>query len=226
MDEVDKVFTDKQLSLSARGLFALVIAIPPEQKISWSDLQNIVSDKNELKTALCELRNSGRDIWKIRSTLNSSCARVRMATTILSFFMSTDEITIQDKDKSSCINAHAQDADYPEEIEDVIRVAAERSYMMSISEAANFLGTYAITGWVLKDGRKVTNWRFLLDRWKIGQSREQYLNAQGEWRRRKAGLPPQEQEKYVTLETGEKWPESQSIYLHDYNVWVKASGVC
>lgn len=218
MDEVDKFFTDRRISLSARGLLALVIAMPNEWKYRWHDLISFVPDAPEAIKARNELQGFGIDISRV-------CPRAP-ANTTHSLISSGD--TMKEKEKSSAGGrggARARE-EYPETTEEVILAASDRAYAMSIQEAANFLAFYGASGWSMKDGRPIANWKLLIDKWKVGQTPAQYQQAQQEWRRRKSGLPPQEQEKYVTLETGEKWPESQSIYLHDYDVWVKASGVC
>ena len=78
----------------------------------------------------------------------------------------------------------------------------------------------------MKDDRPIRNWVCLLDRWKVGQSPAQYRQAQEEQRRRRQGIAPDAADDMVTLETGERWPKSDAVYLDEYDVWVKASGAC
>ncbi len=217
MGEIEKILTDRRLSLSARGLLALVMSMPEDWKYRWADMVELVPDATELGNARKELQKYGID--------PRSCVRAPVRDNNNSILNSS-----RDKNCSSSartrtdVCAHTREREYPGSTEDVISAAADRAYSMSVSEAANFIAHYGASGWETKDGRPIRDWRLLLDRWKVGQSREQYLQAQNEWRRRRKGLPPQKAEKYVTLETGEQWPEEDSVYLHDEDVWVKASG--
>lgn len=215
MIEIEKKFTDRQLSLSARGLLALVLSMPADWKYTWSGLMGFVSDTPEATRARNELQSAGIDISRVPP-------RPRVITTDL----------LPDKDKHVGVARGSagerarvrEDVPYPNTTEDVISAAADRAYLMCIQEAANFLAHYGAPGWVDKNGRPLRDWRLQLDKWKIGQTPEQYRAAVEEHRRRRAGLPPDENDDYVTLESGEKWPKSQAVYLDHIGVWVKASG--
>lgn len=113
---------------------------------------------------------------------------------------------------------------YPANPEEVIKAAADRAYLMSLSEAANFMASYGAVGWKTRDNRPIENWRYLLDKWKTGQTGEQYRQAVEEHRRRELGLTPGGSDDYVTLANGEKWPKSEAVYLDEFDEWVKASG--
>ena len=96
---------------------------------------------------------------------------------------------------------------YPATPEEVILAAAERSYMMSIVEATNFLAAYAAAGWTFKDGRKIIKWEVLLDRWKLYQNSDQRRDASAEWNERRAGRDPYllARYEYYTDDQGRKW---------------------
>ena len=96
---------------------------------------------------------------------------------------------------------------YPATPEEVILAAAERSYMMSIVEATNFLATYAAADWTFKDGRTIIKWEVLLDKWKSHQNADQRRDAAEEWQERRAGRDPYKltRYEYYTDGQGRKW---------------------
>ena len=231
MDELTKIFTDGGLSLAARGLVALAASMPEGWKYRWMDLVQ-KAECHEVEIARRELVKSGINLRDISSRL-SVYAREKYTT--------SDSISISGeinkKEKSSCARTRTDARtrtggrayaceEYPETPEEVVAAAADRAYLMSLEEAANFLAFYGSTGWRLKDDRPIRNWFCLLDRWKLGQTREQYCRAQEEQRRRRQGIAPDAADDMVTLETGERWPKSDAVYLDEYDVWVKASGAC
>ncbi len=215
MNEIEKNLTDRRLSLSARGLLALVVSMPDDWKYSWSGLMGFVSDTTEATKARNELQSAGIDISRVPP-------RPRVSTTVSLY---------PEKEKDVVARGGAggrarvrEDVPYPNTTEEVISAASDRAYLMSIQEAANFLAHYGAPGWVDKNGRPLRDWRLQLDKWKIGQTPDQYRAAIEEHRRRRAGLPPDESDDCVTLETGERWPKAQAVYLDHIGVWVKASG--
>ena len=232
MDELEKIFTDGGLSLAARGLVALAAAMPAGWKYRWTDLVQ-KADCNEVEIARRELVKSGINLRDISSLL-SVYAREKYTTS--DFISISGEINKKEKKSSSArtrtdawtrTDGRALACEsYPETPEEVVAAAADRAYLMSLEEAANFLAFYGSTGWRLKDDRPIRNWFCLLDRWKLGQTREQYCRAQEEQRRRRQGIAPDSADEMVTLETGERWPKSDAVYLDEYDVWVKASGAC
>ena len=224
MDELEKIFTDGGLSLAARGLVALVAAMPEGWKYRWTDLVQ-KADCHEVEIARRELVKYGINLRDISSRM-SVYAREKYTTD--SIFISGE---INRKEKSSSARTRTDGRapaceSYPETPEEVVFAAADRAYLMSLEEAANFLAFYGSTGWRLKDDRPIRNWFCLLDRWKLGQTREQYCRAQEEQRRRRQGVAPDSADDMVTLETGERWPKADAVYLDEYDVWVKASGAC
>lgn len=233
MDELTKIFTDGGLSLAARGLVALAAAMPADWKYRWTDLVQ-KTDCNEAEIARRELVKFGINLRDVSSRL-SVYARDKYTTTSDSISISGE---INKRNESSSSSRTRTDArtrtdgralareSYPETPEEVVAAAADRAYLMSIEEATNFLAFYGSTGWRLKDDRPIRNWFCLLDRWRLGQTREQYCRAQEEQRRRRQGIAPDVADDMVTLETGERWPKSDAVYLDEYDVWVKASGAC
>ena len=226
MDELTKIFTDGGLSLAARGLVALAVAMPADWKYRWTDLVQM-ADCNEAEIARRELVKFGINLRDISSRL-SVYARDKYTTTSDSISISGE---INKKNESSSARTRTDGRalaceSYPETPEEVVAAAAARAYLMSLEEAANFIAFYGSAGWRMKDDRPIRNWVCLLDRWKIGQTREQYCRAQEEQRRRRQGIAPDVADDMVTLETGERWPKSDAVYLDEYDVWVKASGAC
>lgn len=223
MDELEKIFTDGGLSLAARGLVALIVAMPDDWVYRWSDIRG-KCDPFEAENARNELLKHGIDLRLTRARtrdnnynnsnlFNNSREEKKSSSPRVRTGVRTDGRAL------ACES-------YPETPEEVVAAAADRAYLMSLEEAANFLAFYGSTGWRLKDDRPIRNWFCLLDRWKIGQTREQYCRAQEEQRRRRQGIAPDTADDMVTLETGERWPKSDAVYLDEYDVWVKASGAC
>ena len=228
MNELEHIFTDSGLSLSARGLVALVAAMPPGWKYRWGDLIEKAAPA-EAEAARRELLKHGVNIGELRAHVS---ARTRAESPSSSLCISGD---INKKKGSSsartcadtrtCADMRAREG-YPETPAEVVAAAADRAYLMSLAEAANFIAFYGAAGWRMKDDRPIRNWVCLLDRWKVGQTPEQYRQAQEEQRRRRQGIAPDAADDMVTLETGERWPKSDAVYLDEYDVWVKASGAC
>lgn len=223
MDELEKIFTDGGLSLAARGLVALIVAMPDDWVYRWSDIRG-KCDPFEAENARNELLKHGIDLRLTRARTRDNNYNNS------NLFNNSRE---EKKSSSSRVRTGGRTdgralacESYPETPEEVVAAAADRAYLMSLEEAANFLAFYGSTGWRLKDDRPIRNWFCLLDRWKIGQTREQYCRAQEEQRRRRQGIAPDSADEMVTLETGERWPKSDAVYLDEYDVWVKASGAC
>lgn len=223
MDELEKIFTDGGLSLAARGLVALIVAMPDDWVYRWSDIRG-KCDPFEAENARNELLKHGIDLRLTRARTRDNNYNNS------NLFNNSRE---EKKSSSSRVRTGGRTdgralacESYPETPEEVVAAAADRAYLMSLEEAANFLAFYGSTGWRLKDDRPIRNWFCLLDRWKIGQTREQYCRAQEEQRRRRQGIAPDTADDMVTLETGERWPKSDAVYLDEYDVWVKASGAC
>ena len=223
MDELKKIFTDGGLSLAARGLVALIVAMPDDWVYRWSDIRG-KCDPFEAENARNELLKHGIDLRLTRARTRDNNYNNS------NLFNNSRE---EKKSSSSRVRTGGRTdgralacESYPETPEEVVAAAADRAYLMSLEEAANFLAFYGSTGWRLKDDRPIRNWFCLLDRWKIGQTREQYCRAQEEQRRRRQGIAPDSADDMVTLETGERWPKSDAVYLDEYDVWVKASGAC
>ncbi len=208
MENENNIFLNPEISLEAKGLLALVLALPADKRVTWNDLLNISGKNNdELKMICTELKKNAVDIWKIRMSLTSSRAHTRRTTTIISFFLDKDK-TREIENNSCCSNnACARESNYPATPEEVILAAAERSYMMSIVEATNFLAAYAAAGWTFKDGRKIIKWEVLLDRWKLSQNSDQRRDASAEWNERHAGRDPYllARYEYYTDDQGRKW---------------------
>lgn len=233
MDELEKIFTDSGLSLAARGLVALAAAMPAGWKYRWTELRSLCNP-DEAEAARKELLRRGIEIADISRASAPACDN--RTTTLIS--ISKYNLKENNNTGSSYRAAARSRADghadgralacesYPETPEEVVAAAADRAYLMSLEEAANFLAFYGSTGWRLKDDRPIRNWFCLLDRWKLGQTREQYCRAQEEQRRRRQGISPDSADDMVTLETGERWPKADAVYLDEYDVWVKASGAC
>lgn len=223
MDELEKIFTDGGLSLAARGLVALIVAMPDDWVYRWSDIRG-KCDPFEAENARNELLKHGIDLRLTRARTRDNNYNNS------NLFNNSRE---EKKSSSSRVRTGGRTdgralacESYPETPEEVVAAAADRAYLMSLEEAANFLAFYGSTGWRLKDDRPIRNWFCLLDRWKLGQTREQYCRAQEEQRRRRQGIAPDSADDMVTLETGERWPKADAVYLDEYDVWVKASGAC
>lgn len=219
MDELTKIFTDGGLSLAARGLVALAASMPEDWAYRWSDIRG-KCDPFEAENARNELLKHGIDLRLTRARTRDDNYNNS------NLFNNSRE---EKKSSSSRVRtggrAPARES-YPETPKEVVAAAADRAYLMSLEEAANFIAFYGSAGWRMKDGRQIRNWVCLLDRWKVGQSPAQYRQAQEEQRRRRQGIAPDAADDMVTLETGERWPKSDAVYLDEYDVWVKASGAC
>lgn len=224
MNELEKILLDKQLSLAAKGLAAMAAAMPTTWKYRWGELRSLC-DCAEAEAARKELLKKGIEVGDVFR----ASARTRGITTNLN--ISEEYSPIEENKGSSRADARRRaDAcareSYPETPAEVVAAAADRAYLMSLAEAANFIAFYGAAGWRMKDDRPIRNWVCLLDRWKVGQTPEQYRQAQEEQRRRRQGIAPDAADDMVTLESGELWPKSDAVYLDEYDVWVKASGAC
>lgn len=216
------IFTNPNVSLEAKGLLALVLALLDDRRVNWIELTTLAGKNSEtLKEITGELKKNAIDIWSIRARMNSTPksrardahardAHARITTAfILSFF--NRDYYIKEINNNCCNNnacAREKTAfDYPATSEEVILAASDRNYIMSIAEAANFLAAYAATDWTLKDGRKITNWRMMLDRWKVYQNPDQKRAAVEEWQERHAGRDPYKliSYEYYTDDQGRKW---------------------
>ncbi|WP_288610219.1 hypothetical protein [uncultured Victivallis sp.] len=224
MNELEKILLDKQLSLAAKGLAAMAAAMPTTWKYRWVELRSLC-DCAEAEAARKELLKKGIEVGDVFR----ASARTRGITTNLNI---SEEYSLIEENKGSSRADARRRADacvresYPETPAEVVAAAADRAYLMSLAEAANFIAFYGAAGWRMKDDRPIRNWVCLLDRWKVGQTPEQYRQAQEEQRRRQQGIAPDAADDMVTLESGELWPKSDAVYLDEYDVWVKASGAC
>ncbi len=206
--EYNEYFLNCEISFTAKGLLALVLAIPADRKIGVRDLSDFTSGRQAvLENARLELLKHGCDIWEVRKQMRSlayACdagGRPR-ATAGDRAGLEGDNIIYNNNSIQEINNINNNPLPtppynpsmntskaFPDDIETVIKVAGDRAYCMSIEEAARFLDDMKSANWEI-DGRPVTNWRKLLDYRKARQSPAQLRMAVVEHDRRKTGLTP------------------------------------